>query len=321
MFSPPLDTHGNSVRGIAFCEALSEHFELHLFSPPSADPSVVRRTYGGDAVRSKRQRMAFQDAELTHAGTTTRVVELQGLLRFGSCEVLSRAVAAELDGVEVIILDFRRVSMGDKCVGSLLGATAAMVDRAGVQLVLASAAPDVAPGIKALSFDALDDALEWREDQLLKRAGLDQGPERIPFADVEALQGVDASFLPKVEAAGRFCNFSEGELVFSEGDPADRMYILVAGRVDILLTMNGSLLRESTFGPGITFGDMAALYGGRRTASVRAAMPSVCFEMEVAALDELCRDRPDVLLEIHKNVARALAKRVRQLNNEVRALN
>lgn len=34
VFSPPLDTHGSSVRGIKVCEALSRQFELHMFDPP-----------------------------------------------------------------------------------------------------------------------------------------------------------------------------------------------------------------------------------------------------------------------------------------------
>ena len=34
VFSPPLDTHGSSVRGIKVCEELSRQFELHMFDPP-----------------------------------------------------------------------------------------------------------------------------------------------------------------------------------------------------------------------------------------------------------------------------------------------
>lgn len=35
-FSPPLDDHGNSVRGVRACEALSQQLGLHRFSPPGA---------------------------------------------------------------------------------------------------------------------------------------------------------------------------------------------------------------------------------------------------------------------------------------------
>jgi glutaminase len=34
VFSPPLDIHGNSVRGIQVCEALSQQLNLHIFAPP-----------------------------------------------------------------------------------------------------------------------------------------------------------------------------------------------------------------------------------------------------------------------------------------------
>lgn len=34
VFSPLLDTHGSSIRGIKVCEELSRHFELHLFDLP-----------------------------------------------------------------------------------------------------------------------------------------------------------------------------------------------------------------------------------------------------------------------------------------------
>jgi glutaminase len=35
VFSPPLDIHGNSVRGIQVCEALSQQLNLHTFAPPN----------------------------------------------------------------------------------------------------------------------------------------------------------------------------------------------------------------------------------------------------------------------------------------------
>ena len=34
VFSPLLDVHGSSVRGIKVCEELSRQFELHMFDPP-----------------------------------------------------------------------------------------------------------------------------------------------------------------------------------------------------------------------------------------------------------------------------------------------
>ena len=44
VFSPPLDSHGNSVRGLKVCDDLSRHFDLHLFNTPHASKS--RRSIG-----------------------------------------------------------------------------------------------------------------------------------------------------------------------------------------------------------------------------------------------------------------------------------
>jgi glutaminase len=41
VYSPGLDAHGNSARGVAICRDLSTHFGLHLFTTPLHDPGVL----------------------------------------------------------------------------------------------------------------------------------------------------------------------------------------------------------------------------------------------------------------------------------------
>ena len=43
VFSPPLDSHGNSVRGIKVCEDLAREFELHMFDPPMGCSHLLDR--------------------------------------------------------------------------------------------------------------------------------------------------------------------------------------------------------------------------------------------------------------------------------------
>ena len=45
VFSPRLDTHGNSVRGIHVCQELSRMLNLHLFNAPVVAKSVIRTRY------------------------------------------------------------------------------------------------------------------------------------------------------------------------------------------------------------------------------------------------------------------------------------
>ena len=71
--------------------------------------------------------------------------------------------------------------------------------------------------------------------------------------------------------------FSAGETVVRQGDPADRMYIIVRGRVAIARQSVGDDGRPGrevevgTLGPGQVFGEIGLLANTPRTASVRAA--------------------------------------------------
>src|SRR5581483_4988359 len=67
-FSAPLDEQGNSWRGIRVCEQLSERFKLHMFKSRSAEAAVVRRSYRGDAIRSKRRRGSAEEEILNRRG-------------------------------------------------------------------------------------------------------------------------------------------------------------------------------------------------------------------------------------------------------------
>ena len=55
-FSAPLDEQGNSARGIQVCEELSDRFKFHMFKSRTTTGVIVRRTYRGDTIGSKRHR-------------------------------------------------------------------------------------------------------------------------------------------------------------------------------------------------------------------------------------------------------------------------
>jgi MFS family permease len=58
-----------------------------------------------------------------------------------------------------------------------------------------------------------------------------------------------------------------GELVFAQGDPGDRFYVIAKGRVEVLI--DGRHVRDE--GPGESFGEIALLRGRPRTATIRAS--------------------------------------------------
>lgn len=84
--------------------------------------------------------------------------------------------------------------------------------------------------------------------------------------------------------------YRAGEIVFSQGDPGDALYAIIAGRVRISTgAADGREIFLNIMGPGDTFGEIALLDEGTRTASATAT--------EAAELVSIRRDHFRGLLE------------------------
>jgi len=67
-----------------------------------------------------------------------------------------------------------------------------------------------------------------------------------------------------------------GDVVFRQGDPGDLIYVVDSGDVEIVRTRaDGEELVLGRIGPGRYFGELAPLFGLRRSATARAAEASV----------------------------------------------
>lgn len=66
--------------------------------------------------------------------------------------------------------------------------------------------------------------------------------------------------------------YAPGEVIFAQGELADRVYIVQKGEVEVVRTAEGTETVLARLAPGDFFGEMAFFVSdGRRTASVRAA--------------------------------------------------
>jgi glutaminase len=121
VFSPRLDAHGNSVRGIQACRELSDHFGLHMFHVALSSKTVIRRAFHGGEAGSNRLRSAEETEVLRVCGPKVLVLELQGDLVFSSTEVVVREVMKRLGPIDLIVLDFTHVQAMDISAHRLLG--------------------------------------------------------------------------------------------------------------------------------------------------------------------------------------------------------
>ncbi len=332
-FSPPLDAVGNSVRGVRLFQRMSHAFGLHTHGTRPAEVATIRRLAYGDTVRSKRVRTTREAATLERAGRQTVVLELQGALFFGPSERVIRAVSDLPPETAMVILDCKRVRAADPAAVSLLTQLAETASAQGRRIVLThldaggplealrqAMAAEAATGKLALAAST-DSALEACEAEILRAEPdiFDRSKRRI--ADLDLFRGLDRDECRALEAVAQAMRFDAGQPIFREGDAAQMLFVVASGSVTVSLTMaDGSRRRLACFGPGMSFGEMALLDGGRRSADVTADETVVCYGFSVDRLREFEQARPHILVTILGNIASDISDRLRRANAELRAM-
>lgn len=108
----------------------------------------------------------------------------------------------------------------------------------------------------------------WVQDRYEVRARIRASrDERSGLAGLPFFRGVSGQELDRIAARMLTVRVAAGQPVFHAGDLADRFYVIREGRAAVHLP-DGSHIRD--LGPGDSFGELALLFGGYRTATVRA---------------------------------------------------
>ncbi|OLR89702.1 Crp/Fnr family transcriptional regulator [Actinokineospora bangkokensis] len=134
-------------------------------------------------------------------------------------------------------------------------------------------------------------------DETLARAGIFQGVEP---AAAEAL----AQTLESVE-------FPRGHVIFAEGEPGDRLYIIQSGKVKLgRKSPDGRENLLGIFGPSDMFGELSIFDPGPRTSTATTVTEVRAVTMDRPALRQWIGSRP----EIAEQLLRVIARRLRRTN-------
>ncbi len=108
------------------------------------------------------------------------------------------------------------------------------------------------------------------------------------LAGVPLLAGLAPSSCAELAARCRPVTVQAGQVLFRHGDRGDELYVVRSGRVEIVL--DGRVIRAH--GRGESFGEVAMLTGGRRSATVRARRDSELLALHRADVDRLIATEP-----------------------------
>ncbi len=97
------------------------------------------------------------------------------------------------------------------------------------------------------------------------------------------------------------------EVLFRQGEESDALYVVRSGRLRVSVARAGEDdLVVGAVGPGEAVGEMQAVTGGRRMATVRAEAPSALVEVPRAALQRLEAAAPEVVERLAATIRRRL---------------
>ena len=325
-YSPRLDRHGNSVRGIKVCEALSSHYDLHMLNRSDNARNSIIADYNIGSSASRRSRRPHEQRILAAHHHDVRVIELAGTLTFANIDYVSRQLASG-PRPDFVIFDLRRVAAVTRAASRLLVEGFRELATFDVTAILSgvergsahwNAIGEWAEGISSLrDFYLLDTAIEWAEDQIVYRhGGAIDSAEVTELSEQALLAGLAADQIEQLAALGSIRSYRPDERIIGAAEAAASLFFLRSGVVHVMLP-NG--IRLATITAGMVFGEMALLEH-RRSADVIADVASTALEVPLAEFQRFREQHPRTGERIMRNLAQLLADRLVVANTKMSLL-
>lgn len=330
VFSPPLDGHGNSVRGLETCRRLSRDMEMHFVRAARSGRSAVKDTMEISQFPSRVRRTLEEAEVLERYGHRARIIEVTGDLFFAGTESLVRAVSELDDSVGYVILDLRLVNEAGRLAQQMLSDLERLLRSAGRDLVLvvgeeaAFHAADISPvasdasasqhprsadgadGPEVTLFRGLGDAVEFCEDALLERYGTPAvSTARVPVTASPALDLLEEVQREQLAALMEQRFHEDGDIIRRVGQRFGGVHFIISGQINTIATdPRGERVRLNTLGAGMTFGELALGTADRQETTEKAVGHVELMVLTPEAIEDLEERDPALALQLWRALTR-----------------
>jgi len=294
VYSPRLDRHGNSVRGVGATRQISRELELHFLHVASDRRSAIRDAWEVGSAPSSRRRTPHEQEVLNEWGACARMYALHGDLLFAGAESVVREFTERAPELEVIVLDISRVSEIAEVARTMLAATRTALEERGCRLALVDPDGELEAAASIAMFDDLDEATAWAEDRLIERhGGTLATAEPIPLAEHGLAGDLRPDELGALRPLLERRSLAAGEKVVSAGDPAAGIFFIVSGQATAdVIDADGVSHRVAVLPAGTSFGKRAVISGEPHATDVHADTPLDLFVLTPEGMRELERRSP-----------------------------
>lgn len=304
--------------------------------------TVIRRISTGTYHHSNVLRTSEQIELLETEGDQAYIVELQGLIFFGTAnkllnQVRDRIYHSDSKPVRCVILDFRLVSGLDASAVLSFAKLKQVATQKQVHLLYTSLSDEAMQRLRQGDcleeddpychiFADLDRGLEWYERQILEQH--DQ-PDLQPQFDspaaalAEQLKGnfSDAQQIDRLLSYLEIRQLEADEFLFHQGDPFDGLYFVASGQVSVVLKLGDTVTKRiRTYTIGNTIGEMGLYRRTLRIASVVADKSSTLYFLSTETFEKIEASDPLLASNIHRFIVNLLAERLQHREQELKNL-
>jgi CRP-like cAMP-binding protein len=133
------------------------------------------------------------------------------------------------------------------------------------------------------------------------------------LGQVELFQGLTPEQLTHLSALCHMQNWSQGSVIFQQGDVADTLYLVATGQIEIAVNnARGERQPEVYLGVGQIIGEMGLIDAGRRSATAIAAEDATqTYSIHAEALNQLCEQDTDLGYRLMRHIAQDLSFKLR----------
>lgn len=308
-----------------------------LFAMSYSRIGVVRRHMTRASFAGGVERPAEAERLLRQHGDALHVYVLTGYVFFGSSEALCEQIRKTIETqsgepVRFIVLDFTGVAGLDSSAVNTLAKLSGIADKRRITLVYAGLTTDqqcafeksnlIAAKRPHRAFATRLEAQDWCEAQLLQ--SFQPLIEASNSVDFPTWLSSDLGFVVASGSVDQYFNRRElaaGEILYSQGAPADSIDFIASGTVAISLEVNGSpprLVRRAT--QQTILGEMGFFRRVPRGATIAAEGSVVVYRLSREALMRMRDENPRMYDAILHYIIRTLSDRVDLAHKEIAAL-
>ncbi len=308
----------------------------------------VRRGYHATALIPRIYGDIARQRSLEHYGNSIAILEIEGILFFGTvAELESRVVEFMNQGIVHVVLDMRRLKHIDATGARALERISSRLSQLGGILVvghvdrerrkfrdrlvgeekrgqsvprniwakLADFGTISAIGNDRFLIDT-DSAVAMCEKHLAAKFSGAPASHELGAAHSPLMRNLDRHMLRRLRRCLSRVSFKQGDVVVMQGSSPDGAYFVASGRVDVMIDLPGTERKRKvqSLASGSVFGEMALIDPNPRSATIIAVEPTMCYCMSSQTFERLKTEQPDIVFALLAAATMIFAERLRATN-------